>query len=109
MTQMTQGSVDDSTSDISNDGSYNKPDKTTLVTPGPTKKQITLTQYARSINKRKKDEEERMKERLEEDDDDNITFIKTKDEVKNLCIHCHSRPCHDSIFGEFCSEDTNNY
>ena len=107
MTQMTQGSVE--TSDISHDGSNPKEDETALITPGPPpKKQITLTQYTRSVaKKRKKDVREMMNEEVEEDDD--VAFIKTGDQVKGNCIHCHSNPCHDIIFGEFCAEDTRNY
>ena len=107
MTQMTQGSIE--TSDISHDGSNPKEDETALITPGPPpKKQITLTQYTRSVaKKRKKDVREMMNEEVEEDDD--VAFIKTGDQVKGNCIHCHSNPCHDIIFGEFCAEDTRNY
>ena len=106
MTQMTQGSV--KTSDISHDGSNPKQDETALITPGPPpKKQITLTQYARSAKKRKENVGEMMNEEVEEDDD--VAFVITEDQVKRNCIHCHSRPCHDIIFGEFCAEDTRNY
>ena len=116
MTQCTQGSVDGSISGLSNlssDHNSNGPEdavvQSAMVTPRSTgKKQITMTQYARSAKqKRKQSNEEKRAEEMLEDDD--VTFVKTEDEVKNQCIHCHSNPCHDTIFGVFCSEDTRNY
>lgn len=123
MSQGSQDNVDDgSSSGLSRDSSVYKQDSTVvlektvldpvMVSHGvSTKKQITMTQYTRSSKEKLKRVVDggKAKELLEFEDDDDVCFVKTEVEVKHQCIHCHSNPCHDTIFGEFCSEDTKNY